>query len=71
MSYKTRESKAEMRYEGDKNDPDNLVCIWSIDGHEVFRHPYKNIHIYASMINCHFKVRLAILQWAEMLVNPD
>jgi len=60
-----------MKYEGDKKNEDTLQCVWFIDGKEVFRHQYKHIFIYASMINCNFKVRLAILQWAEMIVNPD
>jgi len=66
-----REHQPKMEYEGDRNDTANLQCVWKIDGVEVFRHPYSYIQIYAHMIDCHFKVRLAILQWAEMLVNPD
>lgn len=60
-----------MEYEGDKNDTENLQCVWYYDDEEVFRHPYSWMHIYAQMINCHFKVRLAILHWAEMLNDPD
>jgi len=60
-----------MNYEGDRLNEDTLVCVWSIDGVEVFRHPYKHILIYASMLRPNYKVRLALLQWAEMIVNPD
>jgi hypothetical protein len=69
--YPKKDHAPVMMYEGDRNKPDELVCVWSIDGKEVFRHPYSNMAIYASMINCHFLVRLAILHWAERIVRPD
>lgn len=65
-----REHVPQMHYEGDKNHEETLICVWTIDGDEVFRHPYSHILIYASMLNCNFKVRLALMRWAEMLVNP-
>jgi uncharacterized protein involved in tellurium resistance len=66
-----RKDKPYMIYEGDRRDEDNLQCVWYIGNEEVFRHPYKHIFIYASMLNCNFKVRLAILNWAEMIARPD
>jgi len=69
--YPKQKTRPVMTYEGDRADTETLMCVWTIDGVEVFRHPYKWMSIYAQMINCHFQVRLSILQWAEMLVNPD
>jgi len=69
--YPKKDHAPVMTYEGDRSKPAELICVWSIDGEEVFRHPYSHMAIYARMINCHFSVRLRILQWAEMIVRPD
>lgn len=61
----------EMKYEGDRKDPENLVCVWSVDGKENFRMKYRDMRIIAAIYSANYQVTEQILQWAKMLHNPD
>jgi len=61
----------EMKYEGDRGDQQNLICVWFVDGKEVYRHKYSDMFIHAGLYGVQFNVRERIIEWAKMLHNPD
>jgi len=66
-----KEPEVTMKYEGERNDHKSLVCVWYMDGKEVYRNKYSDMWIYAALCGVRKEVRDRIIQWAKMLHNPD
>jgi len=67
----TKERDVTMEYEGDLKDLKSLICIWYMDGKEVYRHKYTDMTTYAALCGVRFEVRERIIRWAKMIHNPD
>lgn len=61
----------EMKYEGDRKDRENLVCVWFVNGKENFRMKYRDMHVISAIYGANYQVTEQIIQWAKMLHNPD
>jgi hypothetical protein len=62
--------KVTMRYEGDKNSPETLICVFEWRGKE-WELPYSSISTIAELYSVPEAVREHILLWADMRANPD